>query len=284
MDPRDVLQTNLRLIDGIVEGVCKRARVYGADAEDFAASVRLALIEDDYAVLRKWQGRASLATYLTVVVERLLADQRMHARGRWRPSVEASRLGPAALLLESLVRRDGRSIEAALPIVQSTDPSITRAYAEALLARLPERRARVVVTDLDDGTVESLAGRESADARALAHEARAISGRTTETVRRTLDALPLEDRMLLKFRFVAAMSIAEISRMTRLPQRPLYRRLQHILDAFRRALAAAGIDARSFEELIEDSESDLDFGLNEESDAIRQSISVGGTNKAGEIV
>jgi DNA-directed RNA polymerase specialized sigma24 family protein len=141
-----------------------------------------------------------------------------------------------------------------------------------------------VVTVLDDVAAASLTGRDATDARALNNEARPLSGRTTETVKRTLDALPLEDRMLLRFHFAADMSIADISRMTRLPQRPLYRRIQKILDAFRRALAAAGIDARAVEDLLEDSQLDLDFGLDEETGSIRPSIPEDGPTKAGEIV
>src|ERR1051326_997720 len=142
MQPRYLLEQNLEVIDRIVAAACRRARRYGADADDFAASVRLALIEDDYAVLRKYEGRSAFSTYLTVVVERLLEDERNRAIGRWRASAEAMRLGSAATLLESLVRRDHRSLDEALPIVQAADPSITRAKAEEVLNQLPEPRPR----------------------------------------------------------------------------------------------------------------------------------------------
>ena len=86
MQPSEVLQTNLRLIEGIVERVCRRAHVYGADAEDFAATVKLKLVEDDYAVLRNHQGRSSLATYLRIIIERWFADETIRDHGRWHPS------------------------------------------------------------------------------------------------------------------------------------------------------------------------------------------------------
>src|SRR5947208_3040379 len=41
------------------------------DVEDFASWVKLRLIDGDYAVIRKFQGRCSPATYLTVVIRRL---------------------------------------------------------------------------------------------------------------------------------------------------------------------------------------------------------------------
>ena len=65
MDPRELLEANLDVIDGIVAAACRRARRYGPDAEDFAASVHLAFIENDYAVLRRYQGRSAFSTYLT---------------------------------------------------------------------------------------------------------------------------------------------------------------------------------------------------------------------------
>ncbi|HXA16925.1 MAG TPA: hypothetical protein VN380_08040 [Thermoanaerobaculia bacterium] len=150
MDPREILEANLDVIDGSVAAACRRARRYGPDAEDFAASVHLAFIENDYAVLRRYQGRSAFSTYLTVVIERLMDDDRNRTMGRWRPSAEAMRLGPAALLLESLVRRDGRSLEEALPFVETVDPSLTREQIQTMLEQIPARSARARITHLDD--------------------------------------------------------------------------------------------------------------------------------------
>ena len=46
------------------------------------------------------------------------------------------------------------------------------------------------------------------------------------------------------------MSIADISRMIRLPQRPLYRRIEALNQRLREALLAAGLHAASLMELI----------------------------------
>jgi hypothetical protein len=48
------------------------------------------------------------------------------------------------------------------------------------------------------------------------------------------------------------MTIADISGLLRLPQRPLYRRLESLLKRFRAAFAAAGVEARDVAELIGD--------------------------------
>jgi RNA polymerase sigma factor for flagellar operon FliA len=270
MDPRSLLESNVGLIDSIVGRVCRRARMYGADAEDFAAAVKLALIENDYAILRRFEGRASLSTYITIIVERLMADEYIRSRGRWHPSVEAVRLGAPAVLLETLVVREKRSLEEALPLVQAADPAMTRESAEALLARLPERRARPVATDIEDVPETAFASSTGADAGAMANEARRLSERAARVMREALAAFTIEDRTLVRFRFGSGMSIADISRMLRLPQRPLYRRLEALLQRLRDALQAAGLDAGSAEQIIENAAAEeLDFGLME-NDAERQ--------------
>ena len=281
MEPRDLLEASLEVIDGIVAAACRRARRYGPDAEDFAATVHLALIENDYAVLRKYQGRSSFPTYLTVVIERLMEDDRNRSMGRWRPSAEAQRLGPAALLLESLVRRDRRSLEEALPFVQTVDPSLTRAQVEAMLGQIPERSVRRQLTDLED-VAPVLRTSDETDALALANETRPLSVRTNDVVRDTLAALPTEDRALLQFRFAESMKIADISRMLRLPQRPLYRRIEGLLERFRISLAAAGVDGTAASDLLQKTSVDLlDFGFEERIGA-RQSNEEEGPERAAQ--
>jgi len=50
------------------------------DREDLAAEVFLAIVRDDLAVLRRFRGEASLATYLTVVTRRVAVHQLMQRR------------------------------------------------------------------------------------------------------------------------------------------------------------------------------------------------------------
>lgn len=273
MDPSTLLQSNLALVEGIAARVCRRARVHDADAEDFIASVKLALVEDDYAILRKYEGRASLSTYLTIVIERLMSDERMRTRGRWHPSTEAVRLGPAALLLEAIVRRDRRTIDDALPLLRSVDPAITREAAEAMLARLPERRPRPAAVDLESAPPAALATHASADAKALASEARSLAVKAALIIRATLASFTLEDRAIVRFRFGLEMNISDISRMLRLPQRPLYRRIESLLQKLRGALVAAGVKESEAQDILERAAIDeIDFGLSEmEMNGARQS-------------
>ena len=273
MEPSNLLQSNLALIEGIASRVCRRARVYDADEEDFIATVKLALVEDDYAILRKYEGRSSLSTYLTIVIERLMSDERMRTRGRWHPSAEAVRLGPAALLLEAIVRRDRRTIEEALPLLHSVDPSITRQAAAAMLDRLPERRPRPAAIDLDSAPPAALATTASADAGALASEARSLADKTAQVIRTTLASFALEDRAIFRFRFGMEMNVSDISEMLRLPQRPLYRRIEALLKKLRGALVAAGVKETEAQDIFERAAIDeMDLGLSGmEINGVRQS-------------
>src|ERR1019366_2147799 len=91
----------------VISFVSARHHLPGVEADDFASHVKLRLIEDDYAILRKFQRRSSLRTYLTVVIQRMFLDYRISAWGKWRPSAEAKRAGAVAVQLEQLMGRDG---------------------------------------------------------------------------------------------------------------------------------------------------------------------------------
>jgi RNA polymerase sigma factor for flagellar operon FliA len=261
MHPQDLLRAHLALIDTIIDRVCRRSRLAGAEAEDFRSAVRLALIEDDYSLLRNAAQRSSLPAYLTVVIQRMAVDERIRAFGRWQTSATARRFGEAGTLAETLLLRDRRTIAEALPLVRALDPSITYERLEEIARALPERSGRPRAVGLGADGVEKLAASESADARAITGDVRRLADRTSRAVRDALDALPAEDRMLIRFRFGSSMSIAGISRILRLPQRPLYRRIESLLARLRRVLGDAGVDEGTVEDLIGSPVAEMRFGL-----------------------
>ena len=278
----ELFRENLPLIDRVAGRVSGAGGLQGADADDFASAVKVALLEDDYAILRAWQRRSSLATYLTVVVQRLLSDERMRARGRWEPSAAARRGGPAAILLETIVRRDGIPIEQALPRVQAVDPALSRADLEAMLSTMPERIPRPRPMPLDVSDLGDLRSDDTADAALLEKESGRVSEEMSIVVRNTLSSMPAEDRTIIRCHFGSGMSIADIARMLRLPQRPLYRRLEAIVGRLRNALAGSGFDARTAASLIGSSVQSLDFGLgNGKSESASQSEVQGGPAGTG---
>jgi DNA-directed RNA polymerase specialized sigma24 family protein len=265
MNARALFESSLGVIDEVVARVCRRGRLSGADAEDFDSLVKLALLENDCEVLRRHTGVSSLGAYLSVVIARMLSDERIRSMGRFYASAEATRIGPAAVLLETLVVRDRRPLDEVLPIVRASYPEITRPEAERILVGLPARAPRPRFIDIDQPGAP-LAAPESPDPVVVAQ----LSARTASVLRETLASLPLEDRTLMRLHFGESISIADASRMMRVPQRPLYRRLERVLALFRAALERQGIDARSMPELLSGVfGGQLDFGLRGSEPALR---------------
>src|SRR5262245_53162084 len=126
--------THRSVIESVIRFVCRRRGLRGDEAEEFAAEVRLRLVESDSAILRKFQGRSSIQTFLTVVIQRLALDYQASRWGRWRPSVVARSEGPAAVRLEQLVVRDGLPLADALVLVVSEFDGVDPAQLEAIAA------------------------------------------------------------------------------------------------------------------------------------------------------
>ncbi|MEA2328396.1 MAG: hypothetical protein QOE68_3355 [Thermoanaerobaculia bacterium] len=265
MNAEELFGANLNLVDRVIAGVSRRAGLRDADAEDFASIARLALMENDYAILRAYEGRSSLGTFLTIVVQRLLSRERARIWGRWHPSAEAERLGAAAVLLEKLLSRDGRSLDESAPLVRAVDPSIDARGVRVLAARLPPRSPRPRLVPMPDSE-DDFAASDEADAPAHLADARRISKRAGQVVRDTLAKLSLEDRMLIRLRFGAELSIADAARLLGVPQRPLYRRIEALLRQLRDALERDGVGAALIADVISAAASEgVDFGLHGKS-------------------
>src|ERR1051325_6616465 len=261
MNPRKLFEENLPLIERVIAHVSRKGRLIGADAENFASSAHLALMQNDYAVLAQYDGRAALGTYLAVVLQRFLCDERNRQFGRWRPSAAARRMGDAGLLLEKLLQRDRRSLPEIAPIVTSSHRTLTAADVESMAARLPPREQRLRAVILDDVPDCALPSTDDAACRVDEDECRRLSALTACTLRTAMAAMTAEERVLLKMRFGSSMNISAIARMLRIPQRPLYRRIESLLARLRDALEAAGVDATAAAHLIGAAGSDLDLGL-----------------------
>jgi RNA polymerase sigma factor for flagellar operon FliA len=241
-DPESEFLANLALIDRLIAITARRHALSAADAEDFGASVRARLIDDDYAVLRKFGGRSSLVAYLTTVVVNVFRDYRNSRWGRWRPSAEAKRRGPIGIRLEELLYRDGHPLREAVQILRSLGAPMTESELVRLAAALPQRQPN------DELSLDA------AEACAVSVMPSPGAARDMEELLHSLLAqLPAEDALITRMRFWSDMSVADIARTLRLEQRPLYRRLDGIRARLRADLEARGIDrARATEMLTDD--------------------------------
>lgn len=239
--PEALFLANLDTIDRIVGALAARYTMDADERDDFGAWVRMRLMEDDYAILRKHEGRSSLGTYLSVVIANLLRDRRIQKWGKWRPSAAARRAGPVGIRLERLVRRDGLPFDTAVRILRSRGGVLLddRELAR-LAASFPERsRPRI---EADDDAVLRAEGDARADDRVLAVEQAHHEATLMDALEQSLATLDDEDRVILKLRFWEGLTIADISRALHLEQRPLYRRMDRLLSRLRGSLKSLGVD------------------------------------------
>jgi len=248
--PHELYVANADLIERTITSVCRRHQLFGADAEDLAGVVRLHLIEDNYAVLRRFEGRASLTSYLSVVITRQFQDWRNARWGKWRPSAEAKRMGETAVRLETLTVRDGLTLDEAHEVLRThyRIPD-SRASLEALCARFPVRHKRMMV---DDAAMEVLATSEAnAEQRAVASELASTASRASGALGHSLKALPHQDQLILRMRFHDNMPIADIAKALHLEAKPLYRRIDKLLASLRTSLEATGLTSRIVAEALD---------------------------------
>ena len=249
MDYEQLFLSQIELIDRVIAFVARRRRLTADEAEEFGSIVRLKLIENDYDVLRRFQHRSSLQTYLTVVIQRLLLDYRVALWGKWRPSAEARRAGPVAVHLETLLVRDGLTFDEACEVLKThRDVALTRADLSALSLQLPVRNRRRFV---GEEALDEVPGAASDVERGvLQAEQQELMRRLREALDRALSERDPQDRLILQMRFEHGLSVAQTAEAMHLDQKALYRRIDRLLRDLRRALEANGFDARDVVELI----------------------------------
>ncbi len=240
----------LPVIDDVTGQVCRRHRLNATEADEFKSDVRLHFLERNYEVLRQFEGRCALATYVNVVVQRVFFDWRNRLWGRWRPSSDARRLGPTAILVEGLVSRDGWPLDQALEMIRvnhqlEIDDTI-RAFCNTLSARAPGRR---LVSEDDAAQVVSPG--PTADDNLVSAERDFLARRVQAALDRARQGLPAIDQLILKMRFEDHAAVSDIARALHLEQRPLYRTLERLLKTVGAAMAAEGISRSDIDALFE---------------------------------
>lgn len=250
--PEEIFVQHLPWIDKVAAIVCRRNGVWGDDADDFASWARMKLMEDDYAVFRKFEGKSKLETYIATVVSRLFIAHQRREQGRWRPSTEAQRIGPPAPELERLVRRDGYTVEQAgeklrtAGVTDYSDHELAR-----LLARLPDRVPLRPVQVSPEPVLEHKESASSADARIVSSEAEAWHGGLMDAVNRAISRMEPEEQMIVRMRFGEGCTLAHVARTVNIDPKPLYRRIEKLKTALRGHLEAEGISPRDVRMLLD---------------------------------
>lgn len=251
----------LETIKRLAAYACRRYGFSREEVEDFTQHVLAKIWGDDCAVLRKYQGRSSLSTYLAIVVNSALKDYVNSLWGKWRPSAAANRLGQLAIDLETLLVRDRKRFDEACQTLRSRGLTATDAELSEIAARLPPRSPR-----RPDGSYEGEAGTGGGDLHRpapggrepVAPESADDGIRLSERQRRwqqamralgvAIGALPAEDRVIAKM--LGEFQVVVIAARLGLDQKALYRRKHKILRTLREALERDGFSAGDVGEIL----------------------------------
>jgi RNA polymerase sigma factor (sigma-70 family) len=248
VDYQRLLLDHLDLVDQIVRTTGRRRHLSAAEREDFASFVNLRLIDDDYAILRKFQNRSTLWTYLAAVIERLSLDFCAEKWGRWRPSAMAERLGPVAVTLERLVTRDSHTIEEAIEIVRTNhDVDLTYAELRGIWDQLP---ARIRTTEVGEEAAAAVSSSDTSEAAVEDSDRRKSIERLQRALQAAFEQIAAQDRVVIALRFDHEMSMVDIARLTGSSVPTLHRRLEKSVKQLRLALTRDGFDPREIAGLI----------------------------------
>jgi len=248
-NPGDQFVSLLPVLDRIIAFEARRHRASPETHEEFRSQVHLRLIENDYAILRKFEGRSSIQTFLTTVVVNQFKDYLNRELGKWRPSAVAARLGPEAIQLERYLIRDQLTFdEACAALATKHNITTSRAELEQLAQQLPVRFRR---RRESEAAIENLAAPGGADQNVLDEERTALFERVMALVADARAAMSPEDALLVSMRFADGRKVSDIAATLGLPQKPLYERLNKLARHMRSALEAQGVTAEMARHLLE---------------------------------
>jgi RNA polymerase sigma factor for flagellar operon FliA len=251
--PRELLLANLDLLHELVRSQARRYGLSDEDRDELESYVRLRLVEHDYAILRRFEGRSTLRTYLTIVIQRLFLDYGNRNWGKWRTSAQARRLGPLAEALEALLYRRGLTFDDACEALLS-DPvwgNPSRRQLSELAEALPPRPHRRAAAGLAGGAMDEEPDQAPDPERAALRRdmAATVGGALGAAFRRQR----ARDRLILRLRFVEGLSVPEIARALAVAAKPLYKRIETLLGALRADLRASGVGAADVTMLLSSS-------------------------------
>jgi RNA polymerase sigma factor for flagellar operon FliA len=255
--PEKLFLRHLSDIENIARYACRGKHLSVQDTEEFVSSVMEKMIDDDYAVIRKFRGSSKLVTYLQTCVVRHLQDHLNHMWGKWRSSAEAQRLGPAAVELERLFR-DGYSFDEACEILRinyhiNLSWQELNKIASSLPPRTPRRMEDVqVLEDLPHPGGQ-------ADGPVRAQEQGALRRKAFEALRRGLAALPAEDNLIVRMALMDEFTVPQVANVLHLDEtKPLYRRIDNIKKRLEKFLIGEGIRRQDLPDILDAGDEDED--------------------------
>ena len=251
LEPEAIFLRHLPWIEEVAAMVCRRNSVWGDDADDFISSARAKLMENEFAVIRKFRGDAEMKTYLARVVVLHFMERARERTGRWRPSAAAETAGQLAKDLEALVYRDGCTLsEAGERLRTMGRTTLSDTELGRVLGRLPTR-GPLRPGDAGADPLEQLAGGPGADHALVTDEEESARGRVLAALEEAMDQLSPEDRVLVRMHLADGRTVADAARALRLDQKTLYRRLPRLKSMLRERMERAGVTAAEVRETLQ---------------------------------
>ncbi len=244
---------------------CRRYGMGAEDVQDFTQIVLTKVFANNYAVLRAWQRKSSLETYLVMVVNCAAKDFADKLWGKWRPCKAAVKMGALATQLEQLLSRDGYHFEEACHKILTEHPGLTTESELYRIAELlpPRTRHRDFSLDTDmtsapgDGGVAAprlppeAVARERADDRIESSERARRRQQALDALQTALRSLGPDDTVIAKL-MRKGMKTADIAKDLHLEAKPLYRKIDNIKKHLKFTLEAAGISTADVADLLND--------------------------------
>ncbi len=97
-----------------------------SDREDLTADVLLAIVRDDFAVLRHFRGKSSLATYLTVVARRIVVRKLVESRAATSLGAAADAVADGASSEQRMTDRE--EVEQLMEQLDDSEAAVVRMY------------------------------------------------------------------------------------------------------------------------------------------------------------
>lgn len=232
--PAEILSRHADWILKRAAHISRRKGIPEDEIPDFAIWVALRLMDRDYAILKACRQPHRLRAYLNAVIRNLLKDYRDHLWGKWRPSSLAARLGPSAVALERLCRRDGLKVREAIEfLTRQGNRHGSPEHLERLAGRL-KPRPRIKLRPLRENDTGFSWNDPSGPER------RALRARLLQRLKSAMASLDGTDLELLHLHYREGQSLVAIARRRGLPQRAIYSQKERCLKRLRGKLQSDG--------------------------------------------
>jgi RNA polymerase sigma factor (sigma-70 family) len=245
---KDELLKLLKTTERLAKTLGRRRGLSPEDAEDFAQDALLKVMDNDHAILRKFRGESSMATYLASVVSFYFKDWTNSRWGKYRTPKLGRRLGEPAITLHRLLVRDGLSFaEACEKLRTERGVGLTDAELAEIAAKLRLKfRHQIESADV----LITVPAPDTADGNIVDQEKLALWQRIDETLRRWRADLTEQDALIAGYWIDDGLKFVEIAKLVGMPQKRVYERVDALRKQLRRLLEDGGIDGSTVRDLL----------------------------------